>query len=51
MLSVGDFSKPAGRREFLRIGDLGLGGLSLADLLRANGHAAGGNQTLILDNQ
>ena len=44
MLSVGDFSKPFGRREFLRIGGLGLGGLSLADLLRANGQAAGGNQ-------
>ena len=43
MLSVGDFSKPFGRREFLRIGGLGLGGLSLADLLRANGQAAGGN--------
>ena len=43
MLSVGDFSKPFGRREFLRIGGLGLGGLSLADLLRTDGQAAGGN--------
>jgi hypothetical protein len=43
MLSVGDFSKPFGRREFLRIGGLGLGGLSLADLLRTDGLAAGGN--------
>ena len=43
MLSVGDFSKPYGRREFLRIGGLGLGGLSLADLLRTDSHAAGGN--------
>lgn len=43
MLSVGDFSSPFGRREFLRIGGLGLGGLSLADLVRTNSQAAGGN--------
>jgi len=42
MLSIGDFRQPFGRREFLRIGGLGLGGLSLADLLGLKGTAASG---------
>ena len=42
MLSLYD-NRPCGRREFLRIGGLGLGGLSLADLLSAKASAAAGN--------
>ncbi len=42
MLSLYD-NRPSGRREFLRIGGLGLGGLSLADLLAAKANAAAGN--------
>lgn len=42
MLSVGDFSKSCGRRDFLRIGSLGLGGLSLANMLAAKGLGASG---------
>jgi hypothetical protein len=40
MLSIGDFSR--GRRDFLKIGGLGLGGLTLADLLGSKAKAASG---------
>ena len=42
MLSLYD-NRQLGRREFLRIGGLGLGGLSLADLLAVKASAAGGS--------
>jgi hypothetical protein len=41
VLSVCDVGGRFGRREFLRVGGLALGGLSLADLLAARGAAAG----------
>ena len=40
MLSIGDFSR--GRLDFLKIGGLGLGGLTLADLLGSKAKAASG---------
>ncbi|MFP6763690.1 MAG: DUF1501 domain-containing protein, partial [Planctomycetaceae bacterium] len=43
MLSVGHPGNSQGRRDFLRIGGLGLGGLTLADLLQTKAAAAGGN--------
>lgn len=43
MLSIGDFGKRCGRRDFLRIGGLGLGGLTLGDLIAAKSKAASGN--------
>lgn len=46
MLSIGDYRQPLGRREFLRIGGLGLGGLSLADLLRAESAGASGSSLM-----
>lgn len=42
MLSLFD-NQSLGRREFLRVGGLGLGGLSLADLLSTKTHAANGS--------
>lgn len=39
MLSLCDFDRRCGRREFLRVGGLTLGGLSLADLLAARAAA------------
>jgi hypothetical protein len=42
MLSIGDFNNPLSRRDFLRIGSLGLGGLTLSDLLSGTTGAASG---------
>lgn len=42
MLSLFD-NRQVGRREFLRVGGLGLGGLTLADLIAAKAGAASGN--------
>ncbi len=42
MLTIGDSSGKFGRRDFLKVGGLGLGGLSLADLLGAKAKAAPG---------
>ena len=44
MLSIGNFGNSFGRRDFLRVGGLGLGGLTLADLLRTNSSAASGGE-------
>jgi hypothetical protein len=44
MLSIGNFGNSFGRRDFLRVGGLGLGGLTLADLLRTNSSAANGGE-------
>lgn len=41
MLSFSDHSHIHGRREFLRVGGLGLGGLTLPDLLSVKAQAAG----------
>ena len=46
MLSIGDFRKRCDRRDFLRIGGLGLGGLTLADLLGVKASAASGNSLM-----
>ena len=43
MLSIGDFRKPFGRREFLQVGGLGLGGLSLSQVLGTKAIAGTGN--------
>ena len=40
MLTLGDTRRHLGRREFLRVGGLGLGGLSLANLLAVRSAAA-----------
>ncbi|HND54185.1 MAG TPA: DUF1501 domain-containing protein [Pirellulaceae bacterium] len=40
MLTIHDSAPRFGRRDFLRIGSLGLGGLALGDLLRAKSEAA-----------
>ena len=40
MLSIGGPCDGLGRRDFLRVGALGFGGLTLADLLRARGAAS-----------
>lgn len=44
MLSIGNFGNSFGRRDFLRVGGLGLGGLTLADLLRTKSSAASGGE-------
>nr|MBC8291241.1 DUF1501 domain-containing protein [Planctomycetota bacterium] len=44
MLSIGNFGNSFGRRDFLRVGGLGLGGLTLADLLRTRASAASGGE-------
>ena len=44
MLSIGNFGNSFGRRDFLRVGGLGLGGLTLADLLRTRSSAASGGE-------
>lgn len=44
MLSLCDFDRRCGRREFLRVGGLTLGGLSLADLLAARAAANNAGQ-------
>jgi len=44
MLSVGHSGNSHSRRDFLRIGGLGLGGLTLADLLQTEAAAAAGNE-------
>lgn len=46
MLSLVDPSNPLGRRSFLRVGTLGLGGLALSQLLAAQAHAAPGSPIL-----
>lgn len=46
MLSIGESAGPLGRREFLRVGGLGLGGLSLAQLLGSKALAGGENSLL-----
>lgn len=43
MLALDDGSRSYGRREFLRIGGLGLSGLTLSSLLAAQAHGAAGN--------
>ena len=44
MLSIGNQRDPLGRRDFLQVGGLGLGGLTLADLLRTKTNAASGGE-------
>jgi hypothetical protein len=46
MLSIGESSGPFRRREFLRIGGLGLGGLSLAQMLGSKAIAGGASPLL-----
>ncbi|MHC4875798.1 MAG: DUF1501 domain-containing protein [Planctomycetota bacterium] len=48
MLSIGESAGPLGRREFLRVGGLGLGGLSLAQMLGST-TLAGGESPLLKD--
>lgn len=43
MLTIGDLSSRGGRRDFLQVGGLALGGLTLADLLAAQASGATGN--------
>jgi uncharacterized protein (DUF1501 family) len=42
MLTIDD--RPIGRRDFLRVGSLGLGGITLADLLRTRARVASGSE-------
>ncbi|QDT94602.1 DUF1501 domain-containing protein [Gimesia aquarii] len=46
MLSFTDHHKIHGRREFLRVGGLALGGLTLPEILSAKAHAAGSGTLL-----
>lgn len=48
MLSICDPSVGMGRRDFLRIGGLGIGGLSLASLMAAQAAAGGAQQSKVL---
>lgn len=43
MLTIGDLNSSGGRRDFLQVGGLALGGLTLADLLAAQASGATGN--------
>ncbi|HET6881624.1 MAG TPA: DUF1501 domain-containing protein [Pirellulales bacterium] len=47
MITIGDVDRRFGRREFLRVGSLALGGVSLADMLAAR--AAANNVPLVTD--
>lgn len=49
MLTIFDHDKRYNRRSFLRVGSLGLGGLSLTDLLAAKAHAADSRRPVVKD--
>ena len=49
MLSFGQFDKRYGRRDFLKVGSLALGGMSLPNLLAAQAAAATGSGNAVTD--